>query len=58
MSRLSARIFHLGNMPFVMRTRGVGRIGFSPLNPKVCPCNQSESDPIRSKKNQSDPIRS
>ena len=32
------------------QTRGVRRIGLTSLNPKVCPSNQSESDPIRSKK--------
>ena len=29
----------------VVRTRGVRRIGLTPLNPKVFPSNQSESDP-------------
>ena len=37
--------------------RGVRRIGLTSLNPKVCPSNQSESDPKIKKSIPSDPIR-
>ena len=38
-----------------INSTGVGRIGLTSLNPKVCPSNQSESDPKLKKIN---PIRS
>ena len=53
-------INYLGDILLVnaSETTGVRRIELTSLYPKVCPSNQSESDPIRSLKNQSDRIQS
>ena len=49
-------IIYLGDILLVnaSETVGVRRIGLASFYPKVCPSNQSESDPIRSLKSQSD----